>query len=280
MRSLTGAVLLLVAGLPAQPVLQGDDGTFEQQLDLGGATSVMRLRSPTWLCLDAVEVFRPLQAGMPGSTVTIRYGLGFAGRPLGQPGTHLASMTATLVEDGTFQAVPLPVGLQVRPGEDLIVGIQDLPGLTDVPVDLHTPPGSVWVNQGSGWMPGGSVGVGGALGYRARVSTLIHGCGDVDQDGDIDVLDALQVAQFASGVWPTWVMASWDCDCDGILTALDAICAAQVSVGLLVPACGLPPALLLLQLQGDVNGDGVLTILDALAIAQHAVGARILVCDC
>lgn len=62
--------------------------------------------------------------------------------------------------------------------------------------------------------------------------------GDVDNDGDIDIIDALLVAQYYVGLNPAnFDQSKADVNCDGAITIVDALLIAQAYVGLVSRFC-------------------------------------------
>jgi hypothetical protein len=62
--------------------------------------------------------------------------------------------------------------------------------------------------------------------------------GDVNSDGNVDIVDALVVAQFYVGLNPdTFDQSKADTNCDGTIDILDALLIAQYYVGLITEFC-------------------------------------------
>lgn len=62
--------------------------------------------------------------------------------------------------------------------------------------------------------------------------------GDVNQDGVVDIVDALLVAQFYVGLNPAGFNQSYaDVNCDGNVDIVDALLIAQYYVGLINSFC-------------------------------------------
>lgn len=64
--------------------------------------------------------------------------------------------------------------------------------------------------------------------------------GDVDCDGDVDIVDALEIAMFYVGIIPEGELccpACADTNCDGTVDIVDALLVAQYYVGLISQFC-------------------------------------------
>jgi glucuronoarabinoxylan endo-1,4-beta-xylanase len=62
--------------------------------------------------------------------------------------------------------------------------------------------------------------------------------GDVNNDGAIDIIDALLIAQYYVGLDPSgFDISRADCDCDGTVDIIDALLVAQYYVGLVTSFC-------------------------------------------
>jgi len=97
----------------------------------------------------------------------------------------------------------------------------------------------------------------------------IGGTGDVNNDGQVTIVDSLFVAQYTVGIrtFSTSQLFVADANCDGQVNVVDALFIAQYTVG--------TRTLTSTQLAfADVNGDGQVNIVDALFIAQYTVGLR------
>ena len=87
--------------------------------------------------------------------------------------------------------------------------------------------------------------------------------GDVNGDGDIDIVDALAVAQYVEGMDPSpFDVGSADADCDGVVSADDAARIAEVSQTGEALYCPL----------GDVDGDGDVNAVNNQLLELHLAG--------
>jgi hypothetical protein len=62
-------------------------------------------------------------------------------------------------------------------------------------------------------------------------------CGDVNSNGDIDILDALIIAQYYVGLPVAIDETKADTNCDGSINIIDALLIAQYYVGLISDFC-------------------------------------------
>jgi hypothetical protein len=75
------------------------------------------------------------------------------------------------------------------------------------------------------------------LQYVAPEPTPIERLGDVNEDGSIDIIDALLLAQYYVGLQPDINANSADVNCDGVINIIDALLIAQYYVGLVNNFC-------------------------------------------
>ena len=61
--------------------------------------------------------------------------------------------------------------------------------------------------------------------------------GDVNCDGDFDIIDALLIAQAYVGLEPGYYACAADVNCDGVIDIIDALRMAQYFVGLITELC-------------------------------------------
>jgi endo-1,4-beta-xylanase len=61
--------------------------------------------------------------------------------------------------------------------------------------------------------------------------------GDTNGDGEIDIIDALLVAQYYVGLPVNIDTSAADTDCDGSITIIDALLIGQYYVGLITRFC-------------------------------------------
>jgi len=77
-------------------------------------------------------------------------------------------------------------------------------------------------------------------GGQAETAFVVNvvGVGDVNSDGDVNIIDALMVAQYYVGLDPANInSANGDVNCDGSISILDALAIAQFYVGLINAFC-------------------------------------------
>jgi len=97
---------------------------------------------------------------------------------------------------------------------------------------------------------------------------------DVDFDGDVDVLDASSISQYANGVQDTFPVCFMppcgnygDVDDDGLVLENDAQLALEISVGNIDPSEEQ-------FTRTDVNVDGVINVFDSLSILKYSEGLK------